>query len=449
MRYTYRTVAALVILAVVALSFPGKATAQAPAQPPASPPEPNNYSTWVRREVNKALAAEKAIAENGNGVANQKESPSSDQASTSLVDTSAASDFVALALNLTGLRAQEGDNSKPSSGSVTVTLYSLIAAVKGVSLTDPAFYKRGTNWRRLALTIGSEESKAADHFTDKPSTNLGAKLLILNSRDVYSAHAQTQLGTTDSALDDYATLEQMVTNDLQCAIFRALDSQADRTGKFADCRNDPAFLGFLKASPFDQANWPKNQAALEKNAGAMQEVSRLMGRLAAGRTVATDKITAAVDQIHRGRQLAIAYFTKQREDDGTDEHRAELIFDYGLSERLNWTLNTSIDYSDRKLREDTRSGRFATEFQAKLSNAGSQMWSARPVTLSGSGEASRDPDSEWLIRAQVKLVVPVTTGVDIPIAYSYANRDAEGIVSGSRLKFSLAVDPVRLRERFR
>ena len=53
------------------------------------------------------------------------------------------------------------------------------------------------------------------------------------------------------------------------------------------------------------------------------------------------------------------------------------------------------------------------------------------------------------MRARLKLVIPITTGVDVPIAYTYANRDADGLTSGSQLKFSLAVDPVRLRERFR
>jgi hypothetical protein len=49
----------------------------------------------------------------------------------------------------------------------------------------------------------------------------------------------------------------------------------------------------------------------------------------------------------------------------------------------------------------------------------------------------------------MKLIVPVTTGVSIPVAYTYASRDAEGVVSGSQLRFALSVDPVRLRERFR
>lgn len=440
MRTLHRTLAALAVVTTVALA-PDRATAQA------TKPEPTNFSTWMRTEIQKILTDERAIAANGNGVANQNESPSTDITSTSLVDTSSASDFVSLALNLTGLRAEEDEeDSTPTSGSVTATLYSLIAGIKGVSLTDPQFYKRGTPWRRLSLTIGSEESTLEDHFTDKPSTNLGAKLLILNNRDVYSAHAQKQLAAIDVGVDAFVADKVEAINAIQCLAFYAVEKSADPK---VPCLKDPAFGPFLATSPFNADNWPKTLAALQKDKTRMEEVHTILRSVATSHRTASEIVNAAVEQVQKGLQLSVAYFTKQREDDGTDEHRTELIFDYGLSTRLNWTANASFDYSDRKQAADRKSGRFATEFQAKLSNPGSRLWSARPVTLSGSVQGSKASESDWLIRAQAKVVVPVTTGVDIPIAYSYANRDDEGIVSGSQLKFSLAVDPVRLRERFR
>jgi hypothetical protein len=448
MRYTCRTLALATAIACV-LCAPRAVHAQATP----TPAEPDTLVNWVNSRVKELLAAKKAIAENGNGMANQKESPSTDSSSTSLVDTSAASDFVSLALNLTGLRAGEGDSSKPTSGSVTVTAYSLIAAAKGVALTDPQFYKNRTNWRRLAITIGSEESKPDADVTDKPSTNLGAKILIINDRDVSCRRARSELAGMDNAVADVVRVEQSVRNELECIIFRALDPAARRAPALVDCTKDKddeaALLRFFLTLPFAVDHWPATLEKLEKNADAMKNVDRVIERLAVGRTMASERITAAVERIQRAQQLSIAYFTKQREQDGTDDHRAELIFDYGLTERLNWTVNASFDYRDRKLAADSKSGRVATEFQAKLTSPGSQLWSTGPVTLSGSSEASKDPDSTWLIRAQLKLVVPVTTGVSIPVAYTYASRDAEGIVSGSQLRFALSLDPVRLRERFR
>jgi hypothetical protein len=399
--------------------------------------------------VAKAIAATVAIAENGNGTANQKESPSSDGASTSLVDTSSASDFASLALNLTGLQGTADERSKPTSGSVTVSAYSLIAAARGVALTNPEFYERGINWRRLSLTLGSEESKLADHFTDKPATNFGVKLLLINGRDVYSRNGKRQLANADVAVGAFQDIELHATNDIQCAIFYAVTATAVAERR-TDCRTpEPPFAAFIGGQPFDEAHWPTTLAALQKDGDSMKAVNAVIARLARSRTAATTKIVDAVDQIRKARQLSIAYYTKRREDNGTDEHRAELIFDWGLSTRLNWTVNASLDHRDRKLTDDTDSGRLATEFQAKLSSPDGQVWNTRPVILSGSGEASKDPDSAWLMRTQLKLVVPIASGVDVPIAYTFTNRNAEGVTSGSQLKFSLAIDPVRLSERFR
>jgi hypothetical protein len=435
MRHTYRTLAALALIAGIAAASPANAQ-----------DTPTNFMEWLRAEVRRTIDKDaRAVAANGNGVANQKESPSNDSTSTSLVDTTSATDFVSLALNVTGIRRDDGESS-PTSGSVTASLYSLAAAARGRSLTDPQFYRRGTPLRRLALTIGSEESLPAEHFTDKPATNLGAKLLILNSRDVYSAHAQARLDAIDAAVDAYVVKQQQAINDIQCLIFLALEPGANPNLACTD--QDQAYARFLLAS-FGPMNWPRTRAALDRQPEATANVNRVVSGLAASFEATAEGVTAAVQQIQRGRQLAVGYNATIREDDGTDEHRAELIFDYGFSTRLNWTVNASVEVGDRKTLEETRSGRFATEFQAKMSNAGAGVWSPRPVLLSGSIEGTKAENADWLVRAQAKLVIPLTTGVDVPIAYTYANRDHDGIDSGSRLKFSLAVDPVRFRERFR
>lgn len=429
------------ILAVTALALCLSSLASAQSE------GPQTFNTWLRVRGDQAMnasrqatvdeASEEAIPQNGSGVANQVESPSTDQASTSLVDTSSASDFVSLALNLAGISGAEGEDS--TSGSVTATLYSLIAAAKGLPVTDPAFYKQGTRWRRLAFTIGTEESKPEEHFTDKPSTNVGAKFLILNHRDVYSRHGQTQLDAMSASVMTFQQIELRAIDEIQCLLFRTLGG-----GDNCDSNNQ-AFQNFV-LNDLSPQNWPATLQALEARPDTLKEVDRIIERLAGGRRMATEEITRAVEKIQRGRQLSLAGYTKQREDDGTDEHRGELIFDYGLSERLNWTVNASFDYRDRKTEDDTSGGRFATELQAKLTDPRNRAWGARPVMLSASSEATRASGDDWLVRAQVKLTVPITTGMEVPIAYTYANRDADGIESGSQLKLSLAVDPVRLRE---
>ncbi len=451
MKHLHCSAAAALVMCVTAL-LPCAASAQ--------PATPDTFVTWIEARVQAAIAAKKAAAQaaaekkkvgdNGNGIANQKEAPSSDSASTSLVDNSAASDFVSLALSLTGLTPTADDESKPKSGSITVTAYSLAAGIKGVGLTDPEFYKNATNWRRLALTIGSEASKPEDVFTDKPSTNIGAKFLIINSRDVYSTYAKDEFKTMDAAVGVFQQLELNDRNRLECVIFRAVTGRVVST---PDCRTTDAtaFAAFLATNPFDLAQWPSNRAALEKHADAMAAVNGIVESIAAAKVIALDSVAEAVERIQKARQLSVAYFTKQRQDEGTNEHRLELIFDYGLSDRLNWTVNGSYDHKDRKKAEmkDSDSGRLATEFQAKLTGRGSQVWSAAPVLIAGSAEASKESGADWLVRTQVKVTIPVAAGITIPVAHTYASRASEGIEAGSAFRFSLSIDPVRLRERFR
>jgi hypothetical protein len=127
--------------ALLVLSFPMVAAAQPKPEAPKLPAPPDTLVNWIRSEVGKLRVAEKLISENGNGVANQKEAPAIDAASTSLVDTSSATDFASVALNLTGLEPDDEEDDKPVSGSVTASLYSLIAAVRGKPLTDPTFIR--------------------------------------------------------------------------------------------------------------------------------------------------------------------------------------------------------------------------------------------------------------------------------------------------------------------
>src|SRR5688572_24018721 len=78
MRQMHRT---LVALALVAAGV-------AAASPAAAQDAPANFMEWLRAEVKRTIDKDaRAVAANGNGVANQKESPSTDPTSTSLVDT--------------------------------------------------------------------------------------------------------------------------------------------------------------------------------------------------------------------------------------------------------------------------------------------------------------------------------------------------------------------------
>src|SRR5216684_8088294 len=148
---------------------------------------PSNFSEWLNQLVQAALDKAKVL-ENGKGSSRQKETPSGDDRSVSLVDQSSSTDFLSTAVqlvpvsNISGLAAgqQTGSMADASrqgsgSGSVTVTGYSLLAALSKRSLTDPTFYKEHTNARRVSFTLGTAASDVATDGTSKVGTIVGLK----------------------------------------------------------------------------------------------------------------------------------------------------------------------------------------------------------------------------------------------------------------------------------
>src|SRR5205085_9882696 len=53
----------------------------------------------------------------------------------------------------------------------------------------------------------------------------------------------------------------------------------------------------------------------------------------------------AIDRIRRAPQLSVAYFTKQRKE-GVNEHTGEVVFDWGIANKMNLTANGAFEYRD-------------------------------------------------------------------------------------------------------
>src|SRR5947209_2519804 len=112
-------------------------------------PAPDNFVVWLNNRVEKEAADQEATALINQGSnANQTETPSAGDNSTSLVDQSSASDLIGVGLNLAGLtnggNASGDKNSSPVS--VTASAFSLYAALKGADPLDPVFYNQHQEW---------------------------------------------------------------------------------------------------------------------------------------------------------------------------------------------------------------------------------------------------------------------------------------------------------------
>jgi hypothetical protein len=124
-------------------------------------------------------------------------------------------------------------------------------------------------------------------------------------------------------------------------------------------------------------------------------------------------------------QMSVAYTGNLRTSTGYSDHRGELVFDYGLSPTINWTVNASGDFTDRKgVIPNSSGGRFATDFQCTLVQP-PEVSSKSPLILSFGGEGDWMTKQKPQYTGQIKLSFPIVPGVDFPIAYRYANRAAQ------------------------
>jgi hypothetical protein len=409
------------------------------------------FDSWVQDQVSAALDKQH-VGQNGKGVDRQKESPSTDPRSTSLVDQSSATDFFSVAMNLipvtpgissllpvTPSSGSATGTTSAGSGTATATLYAILAGLNKKSPTDPMFYKAHVDARRVSFTLGTAVSKLETDNTTTPSTVAGVKALLINHRELYTKDNLKAIGDVQVKLSAATAADAVLKDKIQRLMFAALHpSDVHPDGTF----DMSAFTAFLLTA-FSEASFGNTVHALP--AEALRRISDLIESAIDPYSALRMALQSTYDQISKGMQLSLAYTGNIRDAKGNNDHRAALIFDYGLSERINWTVNASGDYTDRKVAVDSKGGRLATSFQGDLTKSDS-AWGRVPMRLAFSGEA------KWLTKQkpqytfEAKLSIPVTSGLDLPIAYRYANRIALINQKDSEVRLGLSIDISRLAQ---
>jgi hypothetical protein len=411
---------------------------------------------WLRNRIEAKIAAAHPptdtllVEANSNRAIRQKESPAGDARSTSLVDQSSASDFVDVALALAPVST--GASSTPGNagtGVVTASAYSLLAMFNKKSLTDPEFYKAHTGARQLSFSLGSTASDMVQDNTDKPGTTVGFKYTLLNDREIYSRRNQKLLGDLQAKFSTVTAVETKVNGTIQIMLFCAAnaDGIADvnptELTSFCAKRGASTLSTPLRdaiANYIASINGPTGFDFTSLPESTLKQVDALIDANLETFASLRAMINSTYDQIKQGRQLALTATYINRPDLGTDDFRSTLVFDYGLAPRLNWTVNGSFDHRNRKVGFDTRGGRFATEFLARLTGYSDDLWGRQPITLAFAGEG------KWLTRqkpqysVQAKLTFPITAGIDLPIVYRWAKRIDLVDQEGKELKLGFTVD---------
>ena len=462
------------------------------------------------------------------------QSPSTDSRSTSLVDQSSATDFVSAAASLIAVApglSQSGSGSTSGSsqtgtgtGTTTASFYALMAAFNRTSPTDPTFYKDHVFSRRISFTIGTAASTQATDNTTTPSTVYGAKVLLVNHRELYTKDNLKAISVIQKDLSNETVAAAQLTPKVMeimcaalhsdCVVIGALSKVGvtvsapgsgykvgdilevggtgsggqvevfgvDKDGGISNVQLSPYGLSGSKYSvatnvptkpttgvsgqgatvnitvvssvdakvftTFDKTQLTEANLASTINAlpdNTKKQIQSLVeNAIQPFSTLRTD-LNNKYDQISKGMQMSISATGNNRTGQGNNNYRAEFIFDYGLSTRINWTVNGSFDYTDRKMGLDSRGGRFATSFQGNLTNP-TGGWSKSPLRLIFSGEG------DWLSLQKpqytfdAQLSVPITPGFDLPIEYRYANRAAQINKADSQFRLGLTVDISRITQ---
>jgi hypothetical protein len=154
----------------------------------------------------------------------------------------------------------------------------------------------------------------------------------------------------------------------------------------------------------------------------------------------------AVERIRRAPQFSVGFLTKQRRI-GIDEYLGQLIFDYGLANRVNLTLNGAYRYNDTNvIGGDVRGASFSGQLRFQLNRE--NLLGKKPFFFDLSTQGNWMNGTDSIYKAQGKLTIPIADGIEFPISVTYANRTELIKEKEVRGQFGFTVDTARLIRAF-
>ena len=394
-----------------------------------------DFTDWVFKRLE--IATQEAAANGAAGLTKQVETPSVAGGSTAVVDQSGAPDLIGLALQFFNL----GRGSDPTPVSITVSAFAIRNALLGNNPTRPEVFAAGRNWRRFSATVGREGEDAA---RGQPAAQLlGVKVLAWDQRDPTIPANVARLQKAIEASKSGQGVAQAL-DALQILIASRLAPR------------------FREADVF---TFMEEHLSMEKHAATLAELTPedlaevdllLVERLAPAMQEAVEEQRALVQQLRQAPQLAFSYQARLRDEDGDDEHAWQGIFDYGIAERMNVSVNAGLSIVDRALLDRETVGRLAAEAQFRFGDdtpdlAG--LLRARiPVTLGVSIAGAWHSESDDIFKAQFKLKVPLPrpfAGITLPISITLANRTELIDESEVRGQVGFTVDFSKLQQALR
>jgi len=385
----------------------------------------------LKSQADDAAVEDKAKATAAKKKPAQAQSISIDHGSTTFVDQSSAVDLLGAALNLV-----PAGGSQDGSGTITASLYSVYALATRKDPLLPSVYNAHAGLRRLFITTGREEQNSPTSNPAAQGTVYGARWLPVNRRDASSIaqdpKAREQFREVARTI---ARAAASTTSGLQTLLYERFGggkSVSDFITK--DLATADAIQKLVdKLSDADRANVDAMVKAYRERMGA-----------------ADSQLKKLVQLLSRRWQMAFDFQTTRRAAGANDDYQGQVIVDRALTDRLFFAFNGGYGYSDSsKIGADTRSGRGAFELKYDVTEVGGLTLRA-PLHLTFSGESLRK-QSQWMYHGQVGMVIPIATGITLPISFGYGNRlevlrqQEKGVYGkfGLSLDFGKVVDGLR------
>jgi len=393
---------------------------------------PPDFSTFVNCRIDqltiKQLPAAEVTAAQKDPAKNAQ-APSSSATASSLVDKSSVSDLASMALDAAGLSSA---SSQPNTTSTTgsVTAYALRNWIEKKDSLDPSVYSHGLNWRRFSLLLGRDlpdsskttgsgtasgssstpQDRGALPFatssagaTMGPSTSqrgviVGGKAVIWARRDASNSHNAPLFEQIGSALSEQVTPSAAAI----LAITQYLDEKygADSTTKnWSSTWN--------KLTDVDKKNIDK---FLGPEVKASAQYHELVSKILKGILVAP--------------QLSATYQANLKLDNGGALHRFAFVFDksaFGTSGKILTSSNLGFDYTEKSATSAAKK-----QFRAS-GDIQFPLWSqetgktSKELTLDVSGQGQWGTKAP-VYQTQLKLSIPLLTGVSVPLTCGYANQ---------------------------
>jgi hypothetical protein len=342
--------------------------------------------------------------------ANQSEPLSLVENSTSLVDSTAASDIASVSTTLSALSSK---SRTPNSTDVSTTFsaYGIYAMLRQTSPLDPGLFVRKTALRGLSITYADSFPSDEGATADQGSRTYGAKYLIHAGRDLSSPANAGKRDRIIAVLQNQIRPYAQGVEEIADYLFQKLEpgpkTAAARDSferKLADRNFFPSMLAKLDESDF-------------------RKIDSIIDRIVPSQLDLENASTAVAKEVLHASQWSAGFSAKISKGNGTNTYRSEFIHDKPFAAWLKETLNIGWDFQNAQKpgAKNRQVARLALQTETPL-NGHSGKTPRIPISLTAAGEGDWGTNGTPIYKAQLKLKVTIFPGVDLPLVGSYVNR---------------------------